>query len=356
MAATSSGELIRKPTPRTVRRYDGLGRVVAQLAAQLAHVHVQRLGGAEPVGVPDVVEQVLARDHPAGVAHQPLEQVVLAPGQVELGAVQGDLAPVGHDLEAAEAHRLQPLGVALGAAQHGADAGDHLGRAERLDHVVVGAQLEAHDAVELAAAGGEHDHGHVVLALQLAAHVAAVAVGQVQVQQHQVGLDPVGQLQRLGGRGGGHRLEALARQRLGERLRDRQLVLHEQDPRALAHAANVDPSAGVNRPYRMLTTPLRRGLGAARSRWPRTRAKEIDMGIMSKLAAASSWWPSAPSARSRWPAARRRGPGAGRGHHRHHDRGQHDRQHDRHDRDDRTTPTVTERERRRAPAPAPARP
>ena len=45
----------------------------------------------------------------------------------------------------------------LDAAQDRAHAGDHLGAAERLDDVVVGAELEADDAVGLGAAGGEDD-------------------------------------------------------------------------------------------------------------------------------------------------------------------------------------------------------
>ena len=46
---------------------------------------------------------------------------------------------------------------ALGAAQHGAHPGDELPGAEGLDHVVVGAELEADDAVGLVVARREHD-------------------------------------------------------------------------------------------------------------------------------------------------------------------------------------------------------
>jgi hypothetical protein len=52
---------------------------------------------------------------------------------------------------------------AVRAPQHGADARDHLGAGERLDDVVVGAQLEADDAVGLGPARGHHDHGDVAL-------------------------------------------------------------------------------------------------------------------------------------------------------------------------------------------------
>ena len=87
--------------------------------------------------------------------------------------------------------------AAAGAAQHRADARDHLGAAERLDDVVVGAELEADDPVGLRAARGQHHDRDVAAAPQRAADVAAVAVGQGQVEQHDVGLDLVGELERL---------------------------------------------------------------------------------------------------------------------------------------------------------------
>ena len=121
--------------------------------------------------------------------------------------------------------------AAAGAAQHGADAGDHLGAAERLDHVIVGAELEADDPVGLRPARGEHQDRDVAAAAQRAADVAAVAVGQREVEQDDVGLDLVRQLERAGRRGGHERLEALARQRLRERPRDARLVLDEQHAR-----------------------------------------------------------------------------------------------------------------------------
>ena len=46
-------------------------------------------------------------------------------------------------------------------AQHRADPGDQLARAERLGHIIVGAGLEAADPVALLAARGEHDDRHV---------------------------------------------------------------------------------------------------------------------------------------------------------------------------------------------------
>ena len=73
------------------------------------------------------------------------------------------------------------------AAQHRPDAGDQLARRVRLGDVVVGAELQPDDLVDLAVARGHHDHRHARPRPQLLAHVGAAHPGQHQVQQHDVG-------------------------------------------------------------------------------------------------------------------------------------------------------------------------
>ena len=68
---------------------------------------------------------------------------------------------VAVDLQRAEAHGLGGRRCALGAAaQDGADARQQLARLEGLGQVVVGAELEADDAVGVLAERAEHDHRH----------------------------------------------------------------------------------------------------------------------------------------------------------------------------------------------------
>jgi hypothetical protein len=57
-------------------------------------------------------------------------------------------------------------------AQHCADAGGELGHRERLDHIVVGAGVQATNAVGLLAARRQHDDRHVA-ALTLLAQTTA---------------------------------------------------------------------------------------------------------------------------------------------------------------------------------------
>ena len=61
---SSSGEAKRNPTPRTVWMKRGSPGSSPSLRAQPADVHVERLRRAEPVRVPDLVDQPLARARP----------------------------------------------------------------------------------------------------------------------------------------------------------------------------------------------------------------------------------------------------------------------------------------------------
>jgi hypothetical protein len=84
-----------------------------------------------------------------------------------------------------EGQRRLRASVALaGAAQQRAHAGDELARAERLGEVVVGAEVEAADAVVLGRLCGEHDDRDVGVAAHLAAHLLAGQVREHEVEDH----------------------------------------------------------------------------------------------------------------------------------------------------------------------------
>ena len=119
--------------------------------------------------------------------------------------------------------RLRPGGR---PARDGADAGDQLAQPERLDDVVVGAELEPDDPVGLLAARGDDDDRHVGALAQLPADVEPVGVREPQVEQDEVRL---GRLERRRTGRGALDLEALAAEPLDERLGDCVLVLDDQD-------------------------------------------------------------------------------------------------------------------------------
>ena len=75
-------------------------------------------------------------------------------------AVAADLARRRVDRQVEVAEDVGRRRGSLEATQDSADTGDQLARLERLDDIVVGAELEARDPVDDVVAGGEHDHGH----------------------------------------------------------------------------------------------------------------------------------------------------------------------------------------------------
>ena len=111
---------------------------------------------------------------------------------VALG-VEGDVA----DLERLAAQLVAPRLVGP-AAQHGPHAGHQLAQPVRLGDVVVGADLEPDDGVDLAALGRDHDDRHRRPAAELAAHVDAGHLRQHHVEQHEVRADGVEHVERLG--------------------------------------------------------------------------------------------------------------------------------------------------------------
>src|ERR1700722_1989890 len=111
-----------------------------ELAAQVRDEDLDRVGRRERVVAPDLVEQALAGDHDALVAHQVLEQFELALGEVDRALAARDFVGVDVEREVADAQRGRAARGA--AAQQRAQAREQLLTLEGLDEVVVGARVE----------------------------------------------------------------------------------------------------------------------------------------------------------------------------------------------------------------------
>ncbi len=77
-------------------------------------------------------------------------------------------------------------GMRLRAAQDGADAREQFAQVERFGQIIVRAEFQAHDAIDVVLAPGEDDDRHARRFTQLARQGHAVFRGQFQIEQDQI--------------------------------------------------------------------------------------------------------------------------------------------------------------------------
>ena len=130
-------------------------------------------------------------------------------------------------------------GRLLGPAEDRPDPRGELAQGERLGDVVVGAELEADDLVDLGVLGREHDDRHAGLGPEDPADLDARQLGQHQVEQDEVGALGPEQRERLAAVGGGDGPVALELERFDEGLAERRLVVHDED--RACHARRIVP-------------------------------------------------------------------------------------------------------------------
>src|SRR5262249_27691694 len=138
-------------------RLDVIART-PELLAQALDVGVDRARRDLGLDAPDVIEQRAAALHAVLALEQGGQELELEGGEHGLATLDPDAVRLPIDAQAAElVDRRGRLGPA--ATQHGLDAQEQLADAEGLDHVVIGPKLEAQDAIDLFAFGGEDDNG-----------------------------------------------------------------------------------------------------------------------------------------------------------------------------------------------------
>src|SRR3954454_8882627 len=147
-----------------------------ELAAQVRHEHLDRVRRRERVVAPDLLEEALARDDDPLVAHEVLEQLELALGELDLPLAALDLVRVGVQRQVGDdERRAAPWRP---APQQRAQPGEQLLALERLDEVVVSARVEALDARLDGVARGQHEDRHVVRRAQPARDLDALRLRQ----------------------------------------------------------------------------------------------------------------------------------------------------------------------------------
>jgi hypothetical protein len=104
-----------------------------------------------------------------------------------------------------------------------------------LGDIVIGAELEPHDAVDLLAPGGEHDDRHLRTCAQLAAQRQTVFPGQHQVEHQQIDMRTLHDAAHFLAVGHRRGAKLVLLQILGEQPPDLTIIVHDQQVRALVH-------------------------------------------------------------------------------------------------------------------------
>ena len=215
-----------------------LGRVVLDQLAQARNLHID--GAIEHAVFTPArkLHELVARQRLAWVLQQDLEQGELTGGELDLLAIALQRACPQIDAHTAEDDELAlgrgraRQGLRL-APHHRLDARDQLTRVEGLGHVVVRTHLQADDAIDVIALGGEHDDGQgVVRRAQAPADGQTILAGQHQVQHHEIEMlavqCPVHHRRVAHGL---HR-EALFQEVARQQLAQARVVVHQQYPKA----------------------------------------------------------------------------------------------------------------------------
>ena len=167
----------------------GIFGIGFDLFADAADVDVDGAGGDEARVAPDGVEEMIAAEDAAGMAGQVVEEAEFCGrGRGEIAA-DAELHGAGIDLDVFKGNG-GGSGGALEAAEDGLDPGQQLAGREGLGDVVVGAELEAEDAVVFSSTGGDEDDGDGAeggVIAQAAADVEAVSPGNHDVEQEEGG-------------------------------------------------------------------------------------------------------------------------------------------------------------------------
>ncbi len=210
-----------------------LTRALLDARPDALDVHIERLGVTEVVTPPHAVDELTAREHTPRVAHEHLKKLELLQRHVDDLAVHGDGVTVDVEGDAASLqHALIDLVIRLhDAAQHSAHPRQQLTRRVRLGDVVIRAELETDDDVDLGVLRSEHDDRHVRGGADLAAHLGPGNAREHEVEQHDI---------RAVVTEGGDRgrpvlcdldVVAFSAQQVGERIGEVGFVFDEEDAR-----------------------------------------------------------------------------------------------------------------------------
>ena len=244
--------LKRYPAPRIVENQLRIARIALDLLAQMPHVHVDR-ARFPVIGAPaQALEELAPREDDAGALREHDEHLELDERQLRRLAANIDGSARHVDAKLAALDELLAFARQVrrrGSAQQRSHPASELPDRERLRDVVVRAELESENLVELLPARREHDDRHVALSAQSLADLEAVETRKHDVEHDEIhGLlaEPAERLFAV------TRLDdvvAVPLERVREQGLDRFLVVDEENCRSGGHRS---VRAGSRSPARLL--------------------------------------------------------------------------------------------------------
>ena len=198
------------------------------LFAQVADVHLQHVVVAAKVVTPHLLQDLVALEDLAGVAHQVVEEVELGRCEVKLPVAPPRLAGHGIEREIGVSKRLLLVG-SLRAPEQGMNSRQQFGGGKGFDQVVVGPALQSLDAILDGVTGGQHqDHCPVVCRTEAFRHLDAVQPGHEPVEHDDVRVTCLHLRQRLAPVGGSYDVKALVGQRAVQHLEQFSIIVHDE--------------------------------------------------------------------------------------------------------------------------------
>ena len=136
----------------------------------------------------------------------------------------------GIERDVADRHARQRVLLArLRAAEDGVNARRQLARVERLGQIVVGADLQADDAIDVLAAGREQNDGNDESPPKLAQNLEAVLLGQHHIENDELVAAARRELDGACTRVMGLHLEPFAAQQLADQIAQLPVVVDDED-------------------------------------------------------------------------------------------------------------------------------
>ena len=214
----------------------GLGRILLDLLPQPIDMRLQSMRGDAGVVAPDLMQQHVAGHDPLTGAIEIFEDRGFLLGQPDLAAAAID-QQFGRRLEGVRSDGEDRILALLVLPELRADAREQHAELEGLGDIIVGAGFKAEDGVGIGGLSREHDDRTLEpAAAKELARLAAVEIGEADIEQHEIDMTVPRKLEPVRRVGGEHRVELLVQGKLlAQGVAELVIVVDDQDLARIAH-------------------------------------------------------------------------------------------------------------------------